>query len=151
NLLEYATRQIQEIRGVRLIGTAPEKAGVLAFVVDDPPLSSLDIGARLDLEGVAVRTGHHCCQPVMERFDIPGTVRASFALYNTPEDVDVFIAALAETVRTAAARCRIATCGGCALAPEVEFPSASAVSPDAAADELAEVFEWLDDWQDRYR
>ena len=88
--------RLRQIPGVRIIGTAPHKAGVLSFVVDDPPMSALDVGTKLDLEGVAVRTGHHCCQPVMDRFGMPGTARASFAMYNTTEEIDHFAAALRE-------------------------------------------------------
>ena len=80
--------RLQQIPGVRIIGTAAHKAAVLSFVVDDPPLSALDVGTQLDLEGIAVRTGHHCCQPLMDRFGVPGTARASFAMYNTTEEVD---------------------------------------------------------------
>src|SRR5581483_12323594 len=98
-LLEIATERLRAIPGVRLIGTAPHKAAVLSFVVED--LSSLDVGTRLDLEGIAVRTGHHCCQPLMERYHLPGTARASFALYNTLEEVDVFAAVLEQIVESA--------------------------------------------------
>lgn len=91
-LLEYATNKIREVEGVRIIGTAPKKAGVLSFVMDCA--HPHDIGTVLDSEGVAVRAGHHCAQPVMDRFGIPATVRASFGLYNTIEEVDAFIAAL---------------------------------------------------------
>lgn len=85
-LLEYATEVIGAIEGVRLIGTAREKAGVLSFVLDE--VHPHDIGTILDQQGIAVRTGHHCAQPVMERFGIPATVRASFAVYNTKGEID---------------------------------------------------------------
>jgi cysteine desulfurase/selenocysteine lyase len=85
-LLEYATEVIGAIEGVRLIGTAREKAGVLSFVLDE--VHPHDIGTILDQQGIAVRTGHHCAQPVMDRFGIPATVRASFAMYNTKGEVD---------------------------------------------------------------
>jgi cysteine desulfurase/selenocysteine lyase len=85
-LLEYATEVIGAIEGVRLIGTAREKAGVLSFVLDE--VHPHDIGTILDQQGIAVRTGHHCAQPVMERFSIPATVRASFAMYNTKGEID---------------------------------------------------------------
>lgn len=91
-LLEYATQKIQEIPGVRIIGQAANKSSVLSFVVDG--VHPYDIGVILDKLGIAVRTGHHCAQPVMDQFNIPGTVRASFALYNSTEDVDQFIAGL---------------------------------------------------------
>jgi len=85
-LLEYATEVVSAIPGVRLIGTAAQKAGVLSFVLED--VHPHDIGTILDQEGIAVRTGHHCAQPVMDRFSIPATVRASFAVYNTRAEVD---------------------------------------------------------------
>ncbi len=90
-LLEYATAQMLEIEGLRVIGTAAEKHSVLSFLIDE--IHPYDVGTLLDKQGVAVRTGHHCCQPLMDRLAIPGTVRASFALYNTKEDVDRLVAA----------------------------------------------------------
>jgi len=86
-LLLYATERISAIEGVRIIGTARKKATVLSFVIDD--IHPHDIGTILDQEGIAVRAGHHCAQPVMQRFNIPATARASFAFYNTREEVDV--------------------------------------------------------------
>jgi cysteine desulfurase/selenocysteine lyase len=92
-LLEYATRTISAIADIRLIGTAKEKAGVLSFVLGD--IHAHDVGTILDQEGIAIRTGHHCSQPVMQRFGVPATARASFGLYNTREEVD----ALARGIR----------------------------------------------------
>ncbi|HEX6732785.1 MAG TPA: cysteine desulfurase [Pyrinomonadaceae bacterium] len=86
-LLRYATEQISAIEGVRIIGTARNKASVLSFVIDD--IHPHDIGTILDQEGIAVRAGHHCAQPVMQRFQVPATARASFAFYNTKEEIDV--------------------------------------------------------------
>jgi cysteine desulfurase/selenocysteine lyase len=91
-LLVYATEVIGALPGVRLIGTAREKASVLSFVLDE--VHPHDIGTILDQEGIAVRTGHHCAQPVMERFHIPATVRASFAVYNTKAEVDALAQAI---------------------------------------------------------
>lgn len=91
-LLAYATETLSAMDGVRLIGTAAEKAGVLSFVLDD--IHPHDIGTILDQEGIAIRTGHHCAQPVMERFGIPATARASFAVYNTKEEVDALAAGI---------------------------------------------------------
>ena len=93
-LLAHATEQAQRIPGLRLIGTAPEKAGILSFVVDG--IHPHDLGTILDADGVAIRAGHHCAMPVMTRFGIPGTARASFALYNDEEDVAALVAALAK-------------------------------------------------------
>ncbi len=91
-LLDYATEAIREVPGVRLIGTAAEKAGILSFVLEG--VHPHDIGTILDNQGIAVRTGHHCAQPVMDRFQVPATTRVSFGLYNTREDVDAFIQGL---------------------------------------------------------
>jgi cysteine desulfurase/selenocysteine lyase len=91
-LLAYATQRLQEIPGLRIIGTAEHKAAVLSFVLDG--VHPHDIGTILDQEGVAVRTGHHCAQPLMARFGVPATARASFALYNTRADADALIASL---------------------------------------------------------
>ena len=88
-LLAYATERVSAIPGVQLVGTAKEKAGVLSFVMGD--IHPHDIGTILDQEGIAIRTGHHCSQPVMQRFNIPATARASFAVYNTKEEVDALI------------------------------------------------------------
>jgi cysteine desulfurase / selenocysteine lyase len=85
-LLAYATKLVSAVPGVRLIGTAEERAAVLSFVVEG--IHPHDIGTILDREGIAIRTGHHCAQPLMQRFRIPATARASFALYNTKGEVD---------------------------------------------------------------
>ena len=92
-LLRYATEKLTAIEDVRIIGTAKEKASVLSFVIDE--IHPHDIGTILDQEGIAVRAGHHCAQPVMQRFKVPATARASFAFYNTREEVDV----LADTIK----------------------------------------------------
>ena len=95
-LLAYGTEVLQQISGVRLIGTASEKASILSFVMEG--VHPHDIGTVVDQSGVAIRTGHHCTQPVMDRFGIPATARASLAMYNTREDIDALGAAL-ERVR----------------------------------------------------
>jgi len=92
SLLERATAAVQAVPGVRLVGTARHKASVLSFVMDG--IHPHDIGTVVDREGVAIRTGHHCAQPVMDRYQIPATARASFAMYNTFEDIDALVAAL---------------------------------------------------------
>ena len=89
DLLAYATEAISALPGIRLIGTAPLKAGVLSFLLED--VHPHDIGTILDREGIAIRTGHHCAQPVMQRFGIAATARASFALYNTREEADALV------------------------------------------------------------
>jgi cysteine desulfurase / selenocysteine lyase len=95
-LLEYASNRISEVPGVKIVGTAAQKTSVLSFTMQG--VHPHDIGTILDNRGVAVRSGHHCAQPVMERFGIPATTRASFAFYNTREEVDVFIDALNEVM-----------------------------------------------------
>jgi cysteine desulfurase/selenocysteine lyase len=91
-LLEYATARLSEIPGLRIIGTAREKAGVVAFVLDG--VHPHDVGTILDREGVAIRAGHHCAMPVMNRFCVPATARASLAFYNTREEIDRLVAAI---------------------------------------------------------
>ena len=91
-LLDYATDAVSTITGVQIIGTAKEKAGVLSFVLDG--VHAHDIGTILDQEGIAIRTGHHCAMPVMQRFGVPATARASLAFYNTREEVDALVGAI---------------------------------------------------------
>ena len=97
DLLEYATQALSRIAGLRIIGTAKEKAGVISFVFDH--VHAHDVGTILDQEGVAVRAGHHCAMPVMQRFGVPATTRASFAFYNTRAEVDVLVAALQRVLK----------------------------------------------------
>ncbi|MGZ8464757.1 MAG: SufS family cysteine desulfurase [Candidatus Binatia bacterium] len=96
-LLRYATEALGEIPALRIIGTAKEKAGVLSFVFDQ--VHAHDVGTILDQEGVAVRAGHHCAMPVMQRFGVPATVRASFAFYNTIEEIDVLVRAIERVLK----------------------------------------------------
>ena len=96
DLLAYATAKLGEIEGLRIVGTAREKAGVLSFVLDG--VHPHDIGTVLDREGIAVRTGHHCAQPVMDRYGLPATARASFGLYNTRGEVDALVAAIHKVI-----------------------------------------------------
>jgi cysteine desulfurase/selenocysteine lyase len=95
-LLDYATERLSGIEGVRLVGTAREKASVLSFTLDD--IHPHDIGTILDQEGIAVRAGHHCAQPVMQRLGVPATARASFAFYNTKEEVDALAHAIEKVI-----------------------------------------------------
>ncbi|MCC6573798.1 MAG: cysteine desulfurase [Planctomycetes bacterium] len=89
DLLQYATEKVSAIKGVRLIGTAREKAGVLSFILDG--IHATDAGVILDQSGIAIRSGHHCAQPVMDRYKVPATIRASFGMYNTREEVDALV------------------------------------------------------------
>lgn len=92
DLLAYATKKLKELGGIRFIGEAKNKAGLVSFIMEG--IHPYDAGSTLDKLGIAIRTGHHCAQPVMDRFEIPGTMRASFAVYNTKEEIDIFIAGL---------------------------------------------------------
>ncbi len=96
-LLEYATAQLSAIPGLRIIGSAKEKVSLVSFVI--ARVHPQDLGVLLDNQGIAVRTGHHCTQPLMKRFGIPGTVRASFAIYNTKEEIDKLIAGLHKAIK----------------------------------------------------
>lgn len=96
-LLAYATEKLEQIEGLRIYGTADEKAGVVSFLVEG--VHPYDLGTLLDKQGIAVRTGHHCTQPLMDHFGIPGTVRASFAVYNNREDIDKLVAGVERAVK----------------------------------------------------
>lgn len=95
-LLVYATERLSKIDGLRIVGTAPHKAAVVSFVLDG--IHPHDVGTILDEEGIAVRTGHHCAQPVMDRYNIPATTRASFAFYNTTDEIDRLADAVRKTI-----------------------------------------------------
>ncbi|MGO9600096.1 MAG: SufS family cysteine desulfurase [Isosphaeraceae bacterium] len=150
-LVESCVRSLSAIPGVRIVGQPACRAGSVSFVLEDPPVSALDVGTRLDLEGIAVRTGHHCCQPLMQRLGVAGTVRASFAIYNSPEEVQLLaehLGRIAENQgpkrhRAAVSRPR----------PEIQLPEerdASAATVEAAAQALLVEFEGLGDWAERY-
>ncbi|MEO6915049.1 MAG: aminotransferase class V-fold PLP-dependent enzyme, partial [Chitinophagaceae bacterium] len=96
-LLYYATSQLERIPGLRVVGRAKEKVSVLSFVIDG--VHPQDLGILLDNRGIAVRTGHHCTQPVMDFYKIPGTTRASFAVYNTMEEIDQLVLGLQKAVK----------------------------------------------------
>lgn len=96
-LLSYATAQMEQIPGVRIIGQASKKGALISFAVEG--IHPLDLGTFLDLRGIAIRTGHHCAQPVMQFFKVPATARISFALYNTIEEIDYFISSLQEIIK----------------------------------------------------
>jgi cysteine desulfurase/selenocysteine lyase len=142
HLLDYATEQLSAVPGLRIIGTASDKGGVISFVIDEPPIASYDIGVALDREGIAVRTGHHCCQPVMDRMAISSTTRASLAMYNTTADVDALVAALHRLVSAQRPAAKTAQ-------QDVNYPTAAAPSPAEAAQQLAEDFEFLGDKESR--
>ena len=91
-LLEYGTKRLLEIEGLRIYGTSKNKTSVISFNIDG--IHPYDIGTIIDKRGIAVRTGHHCAQPIMNFFEIPGTIRASFAFYNTIEEIDLMVEAV---------------------------------------------------------
>ncbi|MBK1731930.1 SufS family cysteine desulfurase [Thiococcus pfennigii] len=148
-LLREATTRLAEIPGLELKGTARHKAGVLSWVAVDPPISTLDMGTRLDLEGICVRTGHHCCEPLMDRLGVTSTARASFGVYNNRDDVERLAGALAEVF--ARARRRPGAERAAAIAETIAYPGAVAASPAAVAEEIRELFEVLPDWPMRYQ
>ena len=169
DLLAQATDALGRIPGLEIKGTAPRKSGVVSFVLTDPPIATLDIGTRLDLNAVCIRTGHHCCQPLMERLGVAATARASFGIYNNRQDVDRLAEALTEIVerarRSAVAK---AARGAAAEASQAEprpdapdtqlqakaaaaYPAAVADTPEAAAAEIADLFMLLPDWPMRHQ
>jgi cysteine desulfurase/selenocysteine lyase len=148
-LLDLAVRRLDDIPRVRIIGRPASRAGVVSFVVDDPPISPLDIAVRLDAEGIAVRAGHHCCQPLMRRLGISGTVRASFAMYNTEDEVERFAAVVRSIVRGAS----VSVAPARPAAPDdagIDYPGPSAPTVDAAAGALLCELARLDEWAERY-
>ena len=146
HLLAYATERLSAIPGLRIIGTAANKGSVISFVIDDPPIGSYDIGVALDRAGVAVRTGHHCCQPVMDRMAISSTTRASLAMYNTAADVDALVTALRAFVDAERAKPPVRKA---APAQGVVYLPPATESPALAADALADDFDFLGDNESR--
>jgi cysteine desulfurase / selenocysteine lyase len=147
-LLGYGTERLGQVPGLRIVGTAKRKVGVISFRMEDPPIASLDLGQALDREGIAVRTGHHCCMPIMQRLSIDSTARASFALYNTTQEIDALAEAL-EKIRDAKGR-NDARMAGAHPSPSLEatdivFPGPAGESPNAVAEELVDLFEFLPD------
>jgi cysteine desulfurase / selenocysteine lyase len=160
-LLAHATERLAAIPGVEIKGTASHKSGAISWIVADPPIATLDIGTQLDLEGICIRTGHHCCQPLMERLGISSTARASFGVYNTREEIDRLADALAGIVERAR-RTRSAASPMAAGAERdgasdesrddpIDYPGATADSPESAADEIVGLFDCLPDWTMRYQ
>ena len=96
DLLLYGSEQLRTIECLRIYGTAPHKSAIISFNING--LHPFDVGTLIDQMGVAVRTGHHCTQPVMTHYSIPGTIRASFAFYNTKEEIDLMVAAVKKAV-----------------------------------------------------
>jgi cysteine desulfurase/selenocysteine lyase len=162
-LLHFATEQLERVPGLEIKGTARTKSGVISFVLTDPAVSTLDIGTELDLDGVCVRTGHHCCQPLMERLGVTSTARASIGVYNDQQDIEQLSASLRRLVdrRTAAHpvdRSSTARGSGSSAAAEhasaasldPTYPASAAESVAAAAAEFKEQFDLLPDWPTRH-
>jgi cysteine desulfurase / selenocysteine lyase len=159
-LLRHATERLSAVPGLEIKGTARHKAALVSWVLVDPPIGTLDIGMQLDLRGICIRTGHHCCQPLMDRMGIASTARASFGVYNDLSEIDRLADAVAEIV--AAARGSTSRQGVGApieagrqsldAASDIDlYPRAVAASPEAAAEEIAEIFELLPDWPMRHQ
>ncbi len=144
-LLAHATERLAAVPGLRIIGNAQHKTCVVSFVVDG--IGAYDLGNLLDARGIAVRTGHHCTQPLMERFGLSATCRASMAFYNTLAEVDALADGVGQIVNTYADR------KPAAPQPEasIEFPKAADDSPAAVADQVIGDFEFLEDWDQRYQ
>jgi len=140
-LTQYMTEQVGMVSGVRIVGTSARKGGICSFILENPQMAAHDVGVLLDLEGIAVRTGHHCCMPVMERLGVPATVRASVAMYNTHSDIDALVRALQKITSSV----RVGSVPAAGDAAEIHWGSSSGASLNAVADELAETFEMLGD------
>ncbi|MTW21026.1 SufS family cysteine desulfurase [Allochromatium palmeri] len=157
-LLHQATERLARIPGLEIKGRARHKSGVISWVMSDPPIATLDIGTALDLRGLCIRTGHHCCQPLMDRLGVTSTARASFGVYNRLDEIETLAEALSEIRESASRQRRTATVGdsvSLGSGEETEqtpsYPTAVADSPQAAAAEIAEVFELLPDWPMRHQ
>lgn len=151
-LLDYATGRLQEVPGLRIIGTAEKKASVVSFVLESPSIAPIDIATHLSSDGIAIRTGHHCCMPLMGHMQVSGTSRVSMAMYNTSDEVDVLVSSLNALVadRTSKQEHRENTqseqddSGAIAT-----FFAPSQPTPEEAAEELAEEFLMFDDRQSK--
>lgn len=147
-LLTYATRRLQEVPGLRIIGTAQKKAAVVSFVLESPNIAPLDIATHLSNDGIAIRTGHHCCMPLMGHMQVSGTSRVSMAMYNTAEEIDALLDSLQRLItdRTSKQEQRQGVESKQAGSePLVTFFAPTQPTPDEAAEELAEEFLMFDD------
>jgi cysteine desulfurase/selenocysteine lyase len=144
-LLEYATQRLQSIPGLRIIGTSPRKASVISFVLEDPPIAALDVATTLSREGIAIRTGHHCCMPLMTELHLPGTCRVSLAMYNTPSEIERLVEVLQELIDDRLRRAdekleRKEPHTPSSSSESLTFAQATAGTPQAAAEDLVEEF-----------
>ena len=151
-LARYARQRLEAVEGLRIIGTAANTVGVVSFVVEQPAIAAIDIAMRLSREGIAVRTGHHCCMPLMDALNVPGTCRASLAMYNTAAEIDRLCEVLDEFIAERGERGTHVTSQGEPISEStstVRFAAAFAASPAAAADELTEEFLLFDDLESK--
>lgn len=146
-LLRYAEARLRQVPGLRLIGTANNKSSLVSFVMEDPPVATIDIGAHLDKAGIAIRTGHHCCMPLMKRMGVESTARASLAFYNTPADIDRLADSLMEL--QAKEKKRAAATVASVTSVGLVWPEPFSESPTAAADEMADDLALFDGWEER--
>ncbi len=147
-LLKYLERRLQDVPGLRVIGTAAKKSGAVSFILEKPDVAAYDAGLRLDVDGIAVRTGHHCCQPLMDRFGINATIRASLGVYNRASDIDALVESLQALRRERGSKPMTLPLSAEA---ELTYPEAYGPSPESVAEELLDEFSFLDDWADRYQ
>jgi cysteine desulfurase/selenocysteine lyase len=147
HLLAKAAARLGSIKGLRIIGTAPSKASIVSFVMDEPAIDHHTLGTLLDGEGIAVRTGHHCCMPLMDRLGLPGTVRASMSFYNSAEDIEALARGIEKIRASFAPQARaLPRREGVA----VVFAEASAASVNDAARVLVDDFDLFDDWDQKH-
>ncbi len=146
-LLEYATEQLGRVPGLRLLGTAPRKAAVLSVVFEEPSIAPLDVATALSNEGIAIRTGHHCCMPLMGELGVAGTCRVSLAMYNTCAEIDRLREVLEQLVANRRQKKAKPPASDQVLADvaAIEFAAARGATPEQAADSLAEEFLIFDD------
>lgn len=145
-LLRYAEARLREVPGLRVIGEAVNKSSVISFVMERPPIAPMDIGAALDRSGIAVRTGHHCCMPLMHRMSVSATTRASLAFYNTVEEIDRLVETL---LQLQASESQKATVHKPAPSAQIAWPEPVSASPAESGELLIEAFELLGDWEQR--
>jgi len=151
-LFKYMERRLLEVPGLRIVGTAAHKSGAVSFLLDQPAIAAYDVGLRLDIDGIAVRTGHHCCEPLMDRFGIGATIRATLGVYNRASDVDALVDSLQTLRKERAAQPAVSRPAALNLAnDEPAYTQAFAETPEAAAEQFIDEFSFLDDWADRYQ
>ena len=150
-LLLHATRRLREIPGVRLFGQAEHKTAIISFDVVAPPIAALDVATALALEGIAIRTGHHCCMPLMQQLGVPGTCRLSLAFYNTLEEIDRLAEVLRQLIeaRQADAKGATARSSDSPASSAIVFATTAGASPAEIAAELVEEFALCDDPQSK--